>query len=364
MNDAPYEPRELTGAASLNHVVLGSIDMPEVQGWLAQDACSRGALQTLATDIGLSGLRPGHLADDLAAALSSGDPNSAQLASATLHTFGRRLGALIATLRDPATPARQADSPYRRSFLVHWLTVDSIWLAGGLLAGPCGPRIINALNSVASLAPHPCHVGILQQPELAPLIGAARQANPATVREAVAVADLGHSRIKTAVAERHAGTLAGLRRLATYGAPTSASADEVEGAVAAALIPAVEEATASGAAHVRLVISVASFIQNGLPADDGQGIYGSLARRTQALLHRIEVATGVTVDLRYLHDGTAAASASTTANSATITAGTWLGVGFLTTAGPPLLNIDQRPLSAESTADIYASAARSDGGLQ
>jgi len=337
MTDTAFSPRELTAEASLNHVVLGSVAEPGLRGRLAQDACSRNALHALATEQGLTSVRPGHLADDLAAAVASGDASTAHRAVATLRTFGVRLGALIATLRDPATAARQANSAARRGFLDHWLTIDSICLAGGLLAGTCGPHVVSGVNSVANLGACPCHVGVLQHPELAPLIGAARSAKTTTVSETVVVADLGHTSIKTALGQTSP------QPIGSHPAPaTSASADELEDVVAAALIPAVEAAAAASRDLVRLVVSVASFVQDGLPVDDGQGMYGCLASHTPALLRRIQAAIGVTVDLRYLHDGTAAASAAPTANSATITVGTWLGVGFLPPESPHPPDIRQR----------------------
>jgi hypothetical protein len=176
------------------------------------------------------------------------------------------------------------------------------------------------------------------------------------------VADLGHTTIKTAVAQWHAATLASLRPIGTLPAPTSASADELEDAVAAALIPAVKAAAAARGDQLRLVVSVASFVQDGPPVDDGQGIYGCLARRTPALLRRLEAATGVGADLHYLHDGTAAASASGAVNSATITVGTWLGVGFVPPESPHLPGIGQ-PLHARPTGIDASSTGRS-GGAQ
>lgn len=328
-----FNPRELTAAASLNHVILGD-QIPEVRGWLAQDACSRDALLALAASHGLTSVRQSHLADDLAAATEFSDATTVDSAVATLRAFGKRLGSLTATLRHPATAPQQADSAARRGFLEHWLTIDSIWLAGGLLAGRCGAHILDGLKGVASRMAYPCHIGVLQKPERAPLAGAARSGAPATACEAVVVADLGHTSIKTAVAQPT------LWPIGTHPTPASPSADELEDVVAAAILPAIEAANCGG--PVRVVVSVASFVQDGPPVNDGQGIYGCLVPPTPSHLRRIEAATGLSVDLRYMHDGTGAASAAPAANSATITVGTWLGVGFRTPESPQPLNIRQR----------------------
>ena len=362
MTYTAFDPGELTAEASLNHVILGSMAEPEARDRLAQDACSRNALHALATDHGLTSVRHSHLADDLADASASGDATTAHRAVVTLRTFGTRLGALIATLRDPATAVGQGKSAVRRGFLEHWLTIDSIWLAGGLLAGRCGPHILSGVNSVANDIAHPCPVGVLQQPELAPLIGAARSGKPAAASEAVVVADLGHTSIKAAVAQWHAGTLASLGPFSTHPTPASASADELENAFAVALIPAVKAAAAARGDQMRVIVSVASFVQDGLPVDDGQGIYGCLARRTGVLLRRLEAATGVRADLRYLHDGTAAASASAATNSATVTVGTWLGVGFLPAESSHIPYMGQP--SPARPPGIHASSTGSSGGTQ
>jgi hypothetical protein len=45
------------------------------------------------------------------------------------------------------------------------------------------------------------------------------------------------------------------------------------------------------------------------------------------------------VTVEFVHDGTAAAVTAGTANSATITAGTWLGSGFRPVHAPPSLDL-------------------------
>jgi hypothetical protein len=286
----------------------------------------------------------------------SPDAKAARSAAAVLHTFGMRLGALIATLRDPATADRQGATPYRRAFLARWTSVDSIWLAGGLLAGRCGPLILEGVEAAAASAPDTCPVAVLSRPEIAPLIGAARHVSTDSRDEAAVVADLGHTRIKTAVAERHGRTLRRLRRVRARPTPRRPDADGIEAAVGAAVAQAVRDAADSTLNRVRVIVSVASFVQDGLPADDGQGIYGYLTQRAPALRRRIRSATGISADLRYLHDGTAAASAAVTAGSATITAGTWLGAGFLPVGGPPLLTVPQHRLSIAWADDTDPSA--------
>ena len=90
---------------------------------------------------------------------------------------------------------------------------------------------------------------------------------------------------------------------------------------------------------LRVVVSVASYVSAGAPADDGRGIYGCLANRVTSLRSRLSAVTGTDVTLEFVHDGTAAAATAGSVNSATITAGTWLGTGFRPAQAPPSLDI-------------------------
>ena len=305
----------------------------------AGQACSREAMLALATERGLTGLRPGKLSDGIAAAAAS--TRAKRAATAALVTYGRRLGALIATLRNPRTPGEQARTPARHAYLSYWLTVDSIWLGGGLLAGRCGPLILAGAQAGAAAAARPCRVALTPYPAIASLLGAALRVPATGAAEVMAVADLGHSSIKAAIAERHATALTSFRLLGTCPAPSGRTEGEVEDAVSDALARAVEHAAADPRARrvLRVVISVASYVSAGAPSDDGRGIYGCLANRVTSLRSRLSTVTGTDVTLEFVHDGTAAAATAGSVNSATITAGTWLGSGFRPAQAPPSLDL-------------------------
>ncbi len=345
MATAAFDPERLTAEASLNHVVLGSYALPQLAGRQAEEVCSRDALHSLASDLGLPSVRRDRLADDLARALSDADACVAQAAATALRTFGLCLGTLIATLRDPRTASRQGGASARRAFLAYWLTVDSIWLTGGLLTGACGGPVLDGIRAAGARAPQPCRIALAPYPAVAALYGAGRRAHGDCPHETLAVADLGHSYIKTATVQCSRDGRHRFQLLDRCLAPATRSAAEVEDVVTAALSGVVTKAAASNVTSVRLVVSVASFVSNGEPVDDGQGTYGCLAGRVAALRGRIMIDTGVGVDMDFVHDGTAAASAVTSPNSATITVGTWLGVGFQPIDGPPLLEPPPRVAS-------------------
>jgi hypothetical protein len=344
MGGAGFDPLNLTADASLNQVVIGAAGGPGVAGLRAGLTCSRDALLALAAGHGLAGLPGDRLADGLASAVADPATHAGRAAAATLAEFGRRLGALIATLRDPATPGKQGRTLVRRACLAYWLEVDSIWLGGGLLAGQCGPAILAAVQAAASTAVRPGRLALTPQPALAPLLGAARHASAAGSQEITVVADLGHTSIKTAIADRDATTLIGLRLLETCAAPSGRPPAEVHEAVAAALSRAAQRAAEATArpGPVRVIASVASYVHAGVPLDDGRGIYGTLAGQLAWLRGRIEAAAGADAAVTFIHDGTAAAATAGALSSGTITAGTWLGGGFRPAHAPPLLNLAPR----------------------
>lgn len=335
MSHADFDPLELTADSSLNHVVLGDAAGPGLAGLRADQVCSRNALCSLAMDFGLPTVRSDRLSDDLSAAAASTDATTARAAAATLTEFGRRLGALIVTLRDPATAVEQGNTASRRAFLEHWLTVDSVWLSGGLLARDCGRAITVAARAAVAASPRPCRVTLAPHPAIAPLLGAACRVHGT---DRAVLADLGHSTIKTGIAEYGTTGLSHLLLLDPRPAPSSGSADEVFKAVVSALVRAVERADPGRCQPVHLLASVASYVAAGAPVDDGQGFYGCLAECVATLQERVGADSGAEVFAEFLHDGTAA-SAAGSPGSATITVGTWLGMGFRPWDAPPLLPV-------------------------
>ncbi len=326
--EADFDPLALTAYASLNRVVVGDFGDPEMAGKLAVQACSRNAMLALAAGCGLTALRPDRLADDIGAAAASSSAPVAEAATEALTAYGRRLGTLIATLRDPRTPGDQARSRGHHACLSYWLAVDSIWLGGGLMAGGCGPVIQAAAQQGAAAAARPCRVLLTPYPVIAPLLGAALHGPAEDAADVVAIADLGHSTIKTAVAERHAAAVTRFWPLDVCPAPEGRPADEIEDALVGALGPAIKHAAHGASRPVRVIVSVASFVSGGLPADDGRGSYSCLASRGASFRSRLSADSGADVSLEFVHDGTAAAQTAGAVNSATITAGTSLGCGF------------------------------------
>lgn len=333
ISNGGFDPFELTAAASLNTVIIRAPAPTGVKGLRAERACSRDALYALAADLGIEHLRRDRLSDGLTSAVMSSNREASDAGKLALIAFGQRLGALIATLRNTSTPDSQGETPARRAYLSYWLTVDSIWLAGGLLGGRCADFILQGVHASAAAWERPCRVMLTPHPGEAALIGAAR-CSSAHAGTPLVIADLGHTSVKSAVVCRTGGANT-LRAFERRAAPLDTRPDEVEETVVDALSRAALHAS-GGRPRVTITASVASYVSRGAPTDDGRGLYGVLASRRESVRRQIATRTALDVALTFVHDGTAAAFASTETNSATITLGTWLAVGFVPRDPPPL----------------------------
>jgi hypothetical protein len=165
-----------------------------------------------------------------------------------------------------------------------------------------------------------------------PLVGCARHAPHET--KSMLVFDFGQTAVKRGVSGYENGVLI---RLDTF---PSLPSPNPQGAGAELLRQMVEivktTRTLSGIDSPHIVLSVASYITDGQPAEDA--FYGRL-RECGNATHVLSDALSAGVKL--LHDGTAAAHTyAGLKNTAVITIGTALGVGFT----PPLENLREKNL--------------------
>jgi hypothetical protein len=296
----------LTAAASLNKLVVA--DAPYT-GRSGADLLSRDAIAALAP-----GLDPARLSDELG--------QRPALAAGVAAEVGRRLAALVATLRrGPHDPPVADRTPERVAALEEWTTIDDVVLGGGLLAGAIGPAVVDATRAHldARRAP-PTRLDLASNPAHLGLIGAARMAGPEDGEHLVL--DAGQSWIKRGVAEVGAGAVRRIHLLP----PVRFDRD---GDVIALLGEAIGGwPRPSGP----IPCSVASYVRDGLPIRDRVSPYDELA----------DVPAGVRRTFTFVHDGTAAwRGTGRTTSSAVIVLGTWLAVGMGPHEPPPrLLSID------------------------
>jgi hypothetical protein len=217
--------------------------------------------------------------------------------------FGRRLAHLVATLCQP--DPEPASSAWRRAYLAHWRTLDTIYLGGGLTAALGQPFIDAARTELARLSPSATGLELAAYPAYMALIGVAR--SHVFADRAVTVFDFGHSVVKRGIATYAANMLQRLDLLPDLPAPG-------DGDVVEFFLDTVgSEPT---------VVSIASYLADDRPLDS-HSLYSPVARLERARLSHVT----------FVHDGTAAARAITDdRSSAAIVLGTALGVGF---APPP-----------------------------
>ena len=317
-----FDPLNLTEEASLNSLELRGLPGadPACIGRHAFEVLSLHALQRLAAEAGDARTEAPDEGIDI------GWLPHQPSGPGAIHTFGRRLGHLIATLTVDPGPGPSAHG-WRRAFLGHWLALQRVWLAGGIVAG-LGPLLLDAVRSEAARLGSQVRVEIAPHAGELALVGAARTW-PAEWRCA-AVLDCGHTAVKRAVAladER------GLRRLLRLPAcPTAALGDQpspqaLARFVADCVFSTLEAAHAHGEPDGLVRLSVASYVRGGQPISP-RGLYGRLP--VQRLLAEVRARAGDPFDVRLGHDGTLAAAGlpAPGASAGVIVVGTYLGSGF------------------------------------
>lgn len=349
-----FDPQRLTGEASLQRVVIASLPgVPaDIAGTPASEVCSRDALAGLMLDTpGLPPPEPDRLADQLGELRSSAEGIVRDLAGGLLRAYGVRLGALLATLKDPGTPAQQGWSRARRGYLEHWLGIERVWLGGGLLVGGGAGDIVAGVQQLLSCAGVALDVRVGRCPAVLPLLGAARMVGRQDGR--AVVVDAGHSSIKGAVAVVNGGALAALELLPPAPAPLSGSRDSVEAALVTALVTFADAVESTRLA--RVVVSVASYLDAGAPVDDDRSIYGGLT--PDRVRDLVGAATGGDMLVEFVHDGSASALGIADPRlSAVVTVGTWLGIGFTPS--------DRRLLGGDPEVRRRPSSPTSDQGVR
>ncbi|HEV2759136.1 MAG TPA: hypothetical protein VGV86_06160 [Acidimicrobiales bacterium] len=295
-----------------------------IVGRPASEVCSRDALAGLMlATAGLPVPQPERLADQLGELRSSADAKVGRLAAGVLRAYGVRLGALLATLKDPRTPAQQGGTLVRRAYLEHWLGIERVWLGGGLLVGDGASDIVAGARQLLSLAGVVLDVRVGRAPAVLPLLGAARMLDRHDGR--ALVVDAGHSSIKGAVAVIEGAAVIALELLSPTPAPMSGGRDPAEAALVSAV--ATFAAVLRSKGHRRVTVSVASYLDDGAPVDDDRSIYGGVT--PDGIRHLVAAATGEDMCVEFIHDGSASAlGVADSRPSAVVTVGTWLGIGF------------------------------------
>jgi hypothetical protein len=313
--------------ASLNRVVIQTApDLPTGRrGQKAFDLLSKKALIALIRERGLLPTLPDA---DLPLGVNTLDSNAlADLAA----EMGQRLFWLLHTLKEGSAENRAARAEWNADHWAFWASQKSLYLGGGLVAGALGPLLVNQACRLGApyqvtLAPDPAHL---------PLGGLAHLTSPQAAPHLLL--DFGQTQVKAAYARNVEGLIQPLEHLPNFPVPPEAlpnpytppdqiilekMRDFMVAAIAQQWRPACDPL---------ILISLASYVQNGQPIDNG--VYGRLRQLAADvpghLANRVGQRIGQAVKIRLVHDGTAAAQGyAGQPQTAVILLGTALGVGF------------------------------------
>ena len=276
---------------------------------------------------------------------------SAQIRTAAhkiAEEYGRSLAYLLLTLKRGDAINQQARADWQPQHWAFWAQIETVWLGGGLLAGHLGQTAVPLARELIQqngfphfrleLAPNGRHL---------PLLGAARAAAPGTTTQLLF--DFGQTAVKRAIAHYQDDSLTRLTLLPNLPAPClnvlrpSQNRDDI---VQFAdwlldLLAATWRETAASHPDLSLAVAIclACYLLDGQPRPEDSGCYGRLQHLTpnlqqfltDGLRQRLdhELAVGL------WHDGTAAAlSQAGSAQTAVITCGTAMGIGFPPEHGP------------------------------
>jgi hypothetical protein len=247
------------------------------------------------------------------------------------ETLGARLGCLLLALLCNDEQTRRANPEKGAAYWTHWSTVRTVYLGGGLVSGKAGQIIAaQAQEILQKLANDPnCQVIQAAYPRELPLIGAARIVQQG---ERALVMDFGGSYIKRATVHYGANGLQRLHLLDSLPSGFPHNGDDVP-QIFERIGDIIAQSYSDSDAAV-IPISIAAYVdKHGQPLAAQSGIYMQLARLTSnlpaALSQTVSERIGKAVEVRILHDGTAAALVYAPLEQAAIMMiGTALGSGY------------------------------------
>ena len=327
------DPYHLTPAASLNRVRLASgpeLSLPpHLEGKAAGDVLRAEAVRVLiraaAERHGLAPPSTTSISGLIYRWLESKDADERLVAREVVLEHGLRVASLIAVLKHGEPSARAARREWDYSYWRHWSAIESVFLCGGLATAQLTRATEAALHTFAVQ----CRVLTAPHALVAPLIGVAR-----TVGLKVGTAfvfDFGGTWVKRAIARYEDTGLESLELLAALPSPQGSRGRSPQ-TVAGLIANTIDAASGGSGQLTEVAVSLASYVRDNHPLEPPAGGYVDVTgiENLGAWLSReVTQRTGRPARVRLVHDGTASAlSVSPAENTAAITLGTYLGVGF------------------------------------
>lgn len=315
-----FDPRFPPITNSLNRLTLAGTAVPEkLRGKAGYELVSDAALAVL--------IQP--FTSSVPAFYAQAEAG-AEWATRIARALGERLGCLLAALARGDAQTRQANPEKPAGYWAHWAGIKTVFLGGGMARGSVGTLIAAQAEATArALTGNPGYqVTRAEHPQYLPLLGAARMV--ATGSRA-SILDFGGSFVKRATAHY---TSAGLARLEIRDSlPNDLQNTADAAAIFETMTGIIAASHAEGDAPV-IPISAATYVdQRGQPLPSQGGIYMRLAELTEdipaALSEAVGDHAGHHVEVRLLHDGTAAAlTYAPLGHAGVIMLGTAIGSGY------------------------------------
>ena len=344
----PFLQRPFPVIPSMNQVRI--MDLPglavpdRVKGKRGFDLLSSFALrQRIAADAELLQLDPSdaHLLQKFDACLTAVSPHICATAHKIAEEYGRSLAYLLLTLKRGDAINQQARADWQPQHWAFWQQIEAVWLGGGLLSGALGQTAVSQARELIQQSGFPdFRLELAPNGRHLPLVGMARTAAPGT--QTMLLFDFGQTAVKRAIAHYKNESLAELTLLPNWPSPcesvfdASQNLDDIAQFAEALLDLVAASWHEAAASHAELsdtvAISLACYLLDGQPRREDVGCYGRLQHLTpnlhQFLTNALRKRLGA-VDVSLWHDGAAAAlSQAGMANTAVITFGTAMGIGF------------------------------------
>jgi hypothetical protein len=330
-----FDPRYPDTSNSLNRVVIADLpglNLPdEIKGKTGYDLVSTAALDKLIEanikELGLvSYNNPAADRENFFVMLNHDDPTAIHI----VETIGRNLGYLLLTLIRGDEVNRQARLEWDESHWSLWGSIQTVHLGGGLVADKMGELILKQVQAIVAYTGSKLTVDIAHYSPILPLLGAARYIPTGICG---CVLDFGGTWIKRGIARFDESGLRTILMLSMV--QVEMRADMSAKVIRMKMVDVIVDTLKGKHCDADVIrISIAAYVDaNGQPLIAQGGIYMKLTQLSDdvpsMLSEEVSKSIGRQVQIKLLHDGSAAASYyAPEENAAVIMLGTAIGSGY------------------------------------
>lgn len=274
--------------------------------------------------------------------LESSDEQVCECAKEIAVKFGKRLGIILLTLKTGLPENRAIRESWSDAHWEYWKNIENIIAVGGLTSGEFGKLLVATAQEVCSIDGTPAYkIIIFENAYNTGVIGCARLLeNPDGTN---LLMDFGQTNMKRSIVKRENSEIVSIENLplipSKYMDWNVEDDDEkyhqavlLHRHIMQAVLDAYWNAERKGRVNPEIVISIASYIHNGV-LDENRGGYAKLCvlykNYGEYLSEELSSVLKTQVKVTLVHDGTAVALCfADYKNSVCVTLGTFVGVGF------------------------------------